>query len=182
MMHWSHRCIFIFCFNFQLGHPNMFLNGEAMTSLEDIRKGSVDDVYNFISEIPSCAEYAQVIQMTKWYYNYIASGLILLCVTCCRHSKTTWLMERRYLFLQRTTSSIHSVWSLGQRLRYDHRYSPSFKRTKFDLNMLVNKVKWSIFCIYKMKCITDYFKGPLYPPIGPWSLVKVYKKITSLTH
>jgi len=128
----------IYFFFFQLAHPNMFLNGEAMTSLEDIRKGSVDDVYNFISEIPSCAEYAQVIQMTKCYYNYIASGLILLCVTCCRHSKTTWLMERRYLFLQRTTSSIHSVWSLGQRLRYDHRYSPSFKRTKFDLNMQVN--------------------------------------------
>ncbi len=41
----------------------MFLNGEEMTSLEDIRKWSVDDVYNFISEIPSCAEYAQVIQM-----------------------------------------------------------------------------------------------------------------------
>ncbi|XP_052405568.1 sterile alpha motif domain-containing protein 7-like isoform X1 [Carassius gibelio] len=42
-----------------LGHPNIFLNGEEMTSLEDIRKWSVDDVYNFISEIPSCAEYAQ---------------------------------------------------------------------------------------------------------------------------
>uniref|UniRef100_A0A671K4G6 Sterile alpha motif domain containing 7 n=1 Tax=Sinocyclocheilus anshuiensis TaxID=1608454 RepID=A0A671K4G6_9TELE len=36
-----------------LGHPNMFLNGEEMTSLEDIRKWSVDDVYNFISEIPN---------------------------------------------------------------------------------------------------------------------------------
>uniref|UniRef100_A0A8C1PEF0 Sterile alpha motif domain containing 7 n=1 Tax=Cyprinus carpio TaxID=7962 RepID=A0A8C1PEF0_CYPCA len=41
------------------GHPNMFLNGEEMSSLEDIRKWSVDDVYNFISAIPSCAEYAQ---------------------------------------------------------------------------------------------------------------------------
>ncbi|XP_016365456.1 sterile alpha motif domain-containing protein 11-like [Sinocyclocheilus rhinocerous] len=42
-----------------LGHPNMFLNGEEMSSLEDIRKWSVDDVYNFISEITNCAEYTQ---------------------------------------------------------------------------------------------------------------------------
>ncbi|XDV27700.1 hypothetical protein PO909_031195 [Leuciscus waleckii] len=39
-----------------LGPPNMFLNGEEMS---DIRKWTVDDVFNFISEIPSCAEYAQ---------------------------------------------------------------------------------------------------------------------------
>lgn len=42
-----------------LGPPNMFLNGEEMPSSEDIRKWTVDDVYSFISEIPSCAEYAQ---------------------------------------------------------------------------------------------------------------------------
>ncbi|XP_051989790.1 sterile alpha motif domain-containing protein 7-like [Xyrauchen texanus] len=42
-----------------LGPPNMFLNGEEMSSQEDVRKWTVDDVYNFISEIPSCSEYAQ---------------------------------------------------------------------------------------------------------------------------
>ncbi|TRY81969.1 hypothetical protein DNTS_030978 [Danionella cerebrum] len=42
-----------------LGPPNMFLNGEEMSSSEDIRKWTVEDVYSFISEIPSCAEYAQ---------------------------------------------------------------------------------------------------------------------------
>jgi len=48
----------LFCLH--LGPPNMFLNGEEMS---DIRKWTVDDVFNFISEIPSCAEYAQVIEM-----------------------------------------------------------------------------------------------------------------------
>lgn len=32
-----------------------------MSTVEDIRKWTVDDVYNFIVEIPSCSEYAQVI-------------------------------------------------------------------------------------------------------------------------
>lgn len=39
----------------------MFVNGEEMSSLEDVRKWTTDDVYNFIREIPSCSEYAQVI-------------------------------------------------------------------------------------------------------------------------
>lgn len=43
------------------GTPNMFVNGEEMSSLEDIRKWTTEDVYNFISEIPSCSEYAQVL-------------------------------------------------------------------------------------------------------------------------
>ncbi|XP_051555041.1 sterile alpha motif domain-containing protein 7-like [Myxocyprinus asiaticus] len=42
-----------------IGPSNMFLNGEEMSSQEDVRKWTVDDVYNFISEIPSCSEYAQ---------------------------------------------------------------------------------------------------------------------------
>ncbi|XP_077088233.1 sterile alpha motif domain-containing protein 7 [Siphateles boraxobius] len=45
-----------------LGPPNMFLNGEEMS---DIRKWTVDDVFNFISEIPSCAEYAQTFKDHK---------------------------------------------------------------------------------------------------------------------
>ncbi|XP_018609037.1 sterile alpha motif domain-containing protein 7 isoform X2 [Scleropages formosus] len=36
-----------------------FLNGEEISSTEDLRKWTVDDVYNFISSIPSCSEYAQ---------------------------------------------------------------------------------------------------------------------------
>nr|XP_055057629.1 sterile alpha motif domain-containing protein 7 [Misgurnus anguillicaudatus]XP_055057630.1 sterile alpha motif domain-containing protein 7 [Misgurnus anguillicaudatus] len=42
-----------------LGTPNMFLNGEEMSSQEDIRKWTVEDVYSFISGIPSCSDYAQ---------------------------------------------------------------------------------------------------------------------------
>ncbi|XP_051944001.1 sterile alpha motif domain-containing protein 7 [Hippocampus zosterae] len=39
------------------GPPNVFLNGDEVS--EDIRKWSVNDVYNFINSIPSCSEYAQ---------------------------------------------------------------------------------------------------------------------------
>ncbi|XP_014330367.1 sterile alpha motif domain-containing protein 7 [Xiphophorus maculatus] len=39
------------------GPPNLFLNGEEVP--EDIRKWTVNDVYNFISSIPTCSEYAQ---------------------------------------------------------------------------------------------------------------------------
>uniref|UniRef100_A0A3Q3KZM1 Sterile alpha motif domain containing 7 n=1 Tax=Mastacembelus armatus TaxID=205130 RepID=A0A3Q3KZM1_9TELE len=39
------------------GQPNIFLNGEEMS--EDIRKWTVNDVYNFINSIPTCSEYAQ---------------------------------------------------------------------------------------------------------------------------
>ena len=40
------------------GPPNLFLNGDEVP--EDIRKWTVNDVYNFINSIPSCSEYAQV--------------------------------------------------------------------------------------------------------------------------
>ncbi|XP_013862854.1 sterile alpha motif domain-containing protein 7 [Austrofundulus limnaeus] len=40
------------------GPPNLFLNGDEIP--EDIRKWTVNDVYNFISSIPTCSEYAQV--------------------------------------------------------------------------------------------------------------------------
>ncbi|XP_015457081.3 sterile alpha motif domain-containing protein 7 isoform X1 [Astyanax mexicanus] len=41
------------------GPTNVFLNGEEMSSVDDLRKWTVDDVYNFINDIPSCSEYAQ---------------------------------------------------------------------------------------------------------------------------
>ncbi|XP_072220595.1 sterile alpha motif domain-containing protein 7 [Leuresthes tenuis] len=40
------------------GPPNLFLNGDEVP--EDIRKWTVNDVYNFINSIPSCSEYAQM--------------------------------------------------------------------------------------------------------------------------
>ncbi|XP_061550539.1 sterile alpha motif domain-containing protein 7 [Phycodurus eques] len=39
------------------GPPNLFLNGDEVS--EDIRKWSINDVYNFINNIPTCSEYAQ---------------------------------------------------------------------------------------------------------------------------
>ncbi|XP_017266355.1 sterile alpha motif domain-containing protein 7 [Kryptolebias marmoratus] len=39
------------------GPPNLFLNGNEIP--EDIRKWTVNDVYNFINSIPTCSEYAQ---------------------------------------------------------------------------------------------------------------------------
>lgn len=45
----------IICFP---GPPNLFLNGDEVP--EDIRKWTVNDVYNFINSIPTCSEYAQV--------------------------------------------------------------------------------------------------------------------------
>lgn len=44
------------------GPPNLFLNGEEVP--EDIRKWTVNDVYNFINSIPTCSEYAQVSSLT----------------------------------------------------------------------------------------------------------------------
>ncbi|XP_039617020.1 sterile alpha motif domain-containing protein 7 isoform X2 [Polypterus senegalus] len=41
------------------GAHSVFINGDEMSSIEDIRKWTVDDVYNFISNIPGCSEYAQ---------------------------------------------------------------------------------------------------------------------------
>lgn len=45
---------------FSAGPHSVFLNGEDMSSTEDLRKWTVDDVYNFINNIPSCSEYSQV--------------------------------------------------------------------------------------------------------------------------
>uniref|UniRef100_A0A3P9K4D6 Sterile alpha motif domain containing 7 n=1 Tax=Oryzias latipes TaxID=8090 RepID=A0A3P9K4D6_ORYLA len=39
------------------GPPNLFLNGDEAP--EDIRKWTVNDVYNFVNGIPTCSEYAQ---------------------------------------------------------------------------------------------------------------------------
>uniref|UniRef100_A0A3B4A4Z3 SAM domain-containing protein n=1 Tax=Periophthalmus magnuspinnatus TaxID=409849 RepID=A0A3B4A4Z3_9GOBI len=39
------------------GASNLFLNGDEVA--EDIRKWTVNDVYNFINSIPTCSEYAQ---------------------------------------------------------------------------------------------------------------------------
>ncbi|XP_070610241.1 sterile alpha motif domain-containing protein 7 [Erythrolamprus reginae] len=40
--------------------PKLILNGEEISSAEDIRKWTVEDVYNFINSLPGCADYAQV--------------------------------------------------------------------------------------------------------------------------
>ncbi|XP_009070980.1 PREDICTED: sterile alpha motif domain-containing protein 7 [Acanthisitta chloris] len=42
------------------GAPGLILNGEDISSIEDIRKWTVDDVYNFIVSLPGCADYAQI--------------------------------------------------------------------------------------------------------------------------
>ncbi|TWW73655.1 sterile alpha motif domain-containing protein 7 [Takifugu flavidus] len=42
---------------FPPGPSNLFLNGDDVS--EDIRKWTVNDVYNFINSIPACSEYAQ---------------------------------------------------------------------------------------------------------------------------
>ncbi|XP_027009319.2 sterile alpha motif domain-containing protein 7 isoform X1 [Tachysurus fulvidraco] len=41
-------------------HSNAFLNPDEISAGEDLRKWTVDDVYNFISNIPSCSEQAQM--------------------------------------------------------------------------------------------------------------------------
>lgn len=42
------------------GAHSLYLNGDDTTSVEDIRKWTVDDVHNFIFNLPGCSEYAQV--------------------------------------------------------------------------------------------------------------------------
>ncbi|NWR83946.1 SAMD7 protein, partial [Furnarius figulus] len=42
------------------GAHGLILNGEDISSLEDIRKWTVDDVHNFIVSLPGCSDYAQV--------------------------------------------------------------------------------------------------------------------------
>ncbi|XP_062439180.1 sterile alpha motif domain-containing protein 7 [Rhea pennata] len=42
------------------GAHGLILNGEDISSIEDIRKWTVDDVYNFITSLPGCSDYAQI--------------------------------------------------------------------------------------------------------------------------
>ncbi|XP_071608792.1 sterile alpha motif domain-containing protein 7 [Heliangelus exortis] len=42
------------------GAHGLILNGEDISSIEDIRKWTVDDVHNFIMSLPGCSDYAQV--------------------------------------------------------------------------------------------------------------------------
>lgn len=55
------------------GPTNLFLNGDDVS--EDIRKWTVNDVYNFINSIPACSEYAQV--------SLIMSCFFCLFMFCC---------------------------------------------------------------------------------------------------
>ncbi|NXK37778.1 SAMD7 protein, partial [Piprites chloris] len=42
------------------GAHGLILNGEDISSIEDIRKWTVDDVHNFIVSLPGCSDYAQI--------------------------------------------------------------------------------------------------------------------------
>ncbi|CAM2119405.1 sterile alpha motif domain-containing protein 7 [Caretta caretta] len=42
------------------GAHGLILSGEDISSIEDIRKWTVDDVYNFIISLPGCSDYAQI--------------------------------------------------------------------------------------------------------------------------
>ncbi|XP_068939724.1 sterile alpha motif domain-containing protein 7 [Petaurus breviceps papuanus] len=42
------------------GTSDLFLSGEDLSSVEDIRKWAVDDVYDFITGLPGCSDYAQI--------------------------------------------------------------------------------------------------------------------------
>ncbi|XP_050164135.1 sterile alpha motif domain-containing protein 7 [Myiozetetes cayanensis] len=42
------------------GAHGLILNGEDISSVEDIRKWTVDDVHNFIVSLPGCSDYAQI--------------------------------------------------------------------------------------------------------------------------
>ncbi|NXA80449.1 SAMD7 protein, partial [Thryothorus ludovicianus] len=42
------------------GAHGLILNGEDISSMEDIRKWTVDDVHNFIISLPGCSDYAQI--------------------------------------------------------------------------------------------------------------------------
>uniref|UniRef100_U3IKL3 Sterile alpha motif domain containing 7 n=1 Tax=Anas platyrhynchos platyrhynchos TaxID=8840 RepID=U3IKL3_ANAPP len=45
---------------FLTGAHGLILNGEDISTIEDIRKWTVDDVYNFIGSLPGCSDYAQI--------------------------------------------------------------------------------------------------------------------------
>ncbi|NXJ15682.1 SAMD7 protein, partial [Odontophorus gujanensis] len=42
------------------GAHGLILNGEDISTIEDIRKWTVDDVYSFIMSLPGCLDYAQI--------------------------------------------------------------------------------------------------------------------------
>lgn len=74
------------------GPANLFLNGDDVS--EDIRKWTINDVYNFIKSIPACSEYAQVglIPGSIFYCLFLLFCCILVSITVtspCRHSRTT---------------------------------------------------------------------------------------------
>uniref|UniRef100_A0A672UXF4 Sterile alpha motif domain containing 7 n=1 Tax=Strigops habroptila TaxID=2489341 RepID=A0A672UXF4_STRHB len=47
-------------YGFPVPTHGLILNGEDISSTEDIRKWTVDDVYNFIISLPGCSDYAQI--------------------------------------------------------------------------------------------------------------------------
>lgn len=55
----------------------MFLNADEISAVEDLRKWTVDDVYNFISNIPSCSEHAQAIHTHKHLHKHLHSHMVL---------------------------------------------------------------------------------------------------------
>lgn len=73
------------------GPPNLFINGDEVS--EDIRKWTVNDVYNFINGIPTCSEYAQVGSYSFLCLLFLFLIVSLLCshyvILLCRHSRTT---------------------------------------------------------------------------------------------
>lgn len=56
------------------GPPNLFLNGDEAP--EDIRKWTVNDVYNFVNGIPTCSEYAQV-SFHHTYHRLLLGSLLM---------------------------------------------------------------------------------------------------------
>lgn len=57
------------------------MNGDEVS--EDIRKWTVNDVYNFINSIPACSEYAQVGCSTFYLPSYFVSVAYLSCLKSC---------------------------------------------------------------------------------------------------
>lgn len=57
-----------FCFLLKGGH-SLLLNGEDISSIEDIRKWTVNDVFNFIISLPGCSDCAQVIMNINHIYH-----------------------------------------------------------------------------------------------------------------
>uniref|UniRef100_G1NCX4 Sterile alpha motif domain containing 7 n=1 Tax=Meleagris gallopavo TaxID=9103 RepID=G1NCX4_MELGA len=47
-------------YGFPVPTHGLILNGEDISTIEDIRKWTVDDVYSFIISLPGCSDYAQI--------------------------------------------------------------------------------------------------------------------------